>query len=768
MKKTIILLLRFMFVFSAILFIRINHHIYAKSQTENSAYDTSITLTSVDDFSTLDFSLVTNEYNDVIVKALDNDTHCSMNTTYFNTYFVEIKKHTVCYEEVDQVIYGIYYYNTESILYTYNIRTKEYNEISIKATIYDIAYYDEKIILVGKENNDACIYNFQKNLLLINKKCFGGKGYESFSKTFIIDDYLLILGVKDAYSEGSCFSHVGNPNERKVFLIKVNKKLEVVNDLYVNEHTIDESIVDCYCSDEYISFLVRDDTDVYHQYVTNHNLEVILKVDLNDFFPTSIYIIPYQTKEYLVMYVYIIDKKLYLGTLDNHTIHTTYLGDYFEIYSLDIKKGNLEIVIKDNNQIKTLTVKEYHVNKLEPFHYDNLVIDYKSTDHFDISSYFEELEFVFDDNKNAYINYQKSGTYQATYTANKRDGTNISIETDYIIPTFINIVHLGVYHTGYQLLFNDTVLVDDEKVYNGHCLQKEGCHFIKHMIGDKTTEYMIYVFDKENTDYFIDMSNNYQNTSYTIYPGTIFYYQLEITSPKEIKEVIINKKSHPFIYRNNLILIPIYATIPGNIDTYHLSKIIYDDLTIVTLNETFSVRTLNDPFQIEVSLSDEDIIYNFKNNKNCLVDLVSRTYQNDTLQEEIHYKIQSQKIVIPKSLSKTIIYARYTLGDETIYEVEVFSLMGVAKGKKDVCLDLVFSRSDDDLTMKVQGTHQSKIKINDITIQKQNLTQSFLVEENKTIIYITITLSAIILTLFIIYLVVKLIQKQRRIKNYNS
>lgn len=765
MKKNIILLLRFIFVFVTILFIKTNHHIYAKSEIENSAYDRSISITSVDDFSTLDFSLTTNEYNDVIVSALDNDTHCSMNTTYFNTYPVEIKKHTVCYEVVDQVIYGIYYHNVESILYTYNIKTKEYNEISIEATIYDITYYDEKIVLVGQENNDACIYNFQKNLLLINKKYFGGNGYESFSKTFVIDEYLLILGVKDAYSKGSCFSHVGNLDEQKVFLIKVNEKLEVVNDFYINENTIAESIMDCYCNSEYISFLVKDDTNVYHQYVINHNFEVILKVDLNNFFPTSIYIIPHQTKEHLVMYLYTIDKKLYLGTLDNNTIHTTYLGDYFEIYSLDIKKGNLEIVIKDNNQIKMLTVKEYHMNKLEPFYYNQFVTDYKSTYHLDISSYFEELELVFDDNKNAYMNYQKSGTYQATYIANKLDGTNISIETDYIIPTFINIVHLGVYQTGYQLLFNDTVLVDDERVYNGDCLQKEGRHLVKHIIGDTTTEYVIYVFSKENTECFIDMSNHYQNTAYTIYPGTIFYYQLEITSPKGIKDVIINKKSHSFICRDNLILIPINGTIPGNIEIYHLSKIIYDDLTSVSLNETFSVRTLNNPFQIEARLQDEDIIYNFKNNKNCLIDLVSRTYQNEMLQEEVHYKIQSQKIVIPKSLSKTIVYARYTLGDQIIYEVELFSLMGIAKGKKDVCLDVVFTRNDDDLTMKVQGTHQSKIKINDITIQKQNLTKSFLVEENKTIIYIAIVLSAIIILLFITYFVVKLIQKQKRFKN---
>lgn len=769
MKKKIFLLLRFTIalIFSTILFVESNQLMYAKSKTDISVSCETLSNSSQNG-SIFNFSLTTSEYDDVIVKTLDNDTHCSMNTTYFNAYSVEIKKHTVCYEVVDQVIYGIYYFNTESILYTYNLKTKEYEEMPIKATIYDITCYDEKIILVGRENNDACIYSFQKNLLLINKKCFGGKGYESFSKIFVIDENLLILGVKDAYSESSCFAHVGNPNERKCFLIKVNRKLEVADAFYINENTIDECIVDCYCDNKYISFLVKDDEDSYHQYVINYDFEVVLKIDLGNFFPTSIYIIPYQNKENLVMYLYVVDKKLYLGTLDNNTIHSTYLGDYFNIYSLDIKKGNLEVVIKENYQIQTLTIKEYHINKLEPFYYNALVTDYKSTFHLDISSYFEDLSFVFDDTKNSYINYQKSGIYQATYTSNKLDGTSISIVTDYVIPTFINIVDSGVYKTNYQLLFNDTVFIDNERVYNGDFLKNEGKHRIKHIVGDTTTEYVIYVFDKENTDYFVDMSNNYRNTTYTLYSGKMFYYQLEITSPKAIKEVIINKKSHPFVYQDNLILIPIYATLPGNIATYHLSEIVYSDLTSVKLNETFDVRTLNDPFQIEVSLQDEDIMYNLKNNRNCLVDLVSRTYQNETLQEEVHYKIQNQRITIPQSLSQMTLHARYTLGDQTIYEVELLSFSGLAKGKKEVYIDLVFSKNDDGLTIKVQGTHQSKIKLENVTIQKQNLTQSFLIEENKTIIYITIISSTVIIMLFTIYFVIKLIKKQRRAKNCNS
>lgn len=718
--------------------------------------------------SVLEFAWITNEYEENIVKVLDNDTHCSMNRTYFNAYHIVINKHTICYQVVGQVIYGIYYEGVQSVLYMYHINTKEYQEIHIDATIYDITYYDEKLLLVGKEKEDACIYSFQKNLFFINKKCFGGKKEEAFYRVFVMQDYVFIFGEKDAYSEESCFSHVGNPGERKAFLIKVNEKLEIIDDFYINEGTRDEWVVDYYCTGNQISFLIRDDTNTYHQYIVNTQFEVSLKVDLNHFFPTTIYLIPHQTKENEVLYLYELDKTLYLGALDDHTIQSTYVGEYFDVYSLDIRQGNLEMIVKDNNQIKQCIVKEYHINTCNPFYYNEALMDYKSTTHFDIESYFEELSFVFDETKNSYINYQKSGTFQATYIANKLDGTTISIETDYIIPTFINIVNNGVYPTDFQLLFNDIVVVDNKRMYNGESLEEEGKHRIQHRVGEVITEYVIYVFDKENADYLIDMRNHYQDTMYTLFIGNLFYYQLEMSSPKEIKEVIVNGESHPFVYQDCLILIPIYATTPGKVDTYRISKINYVDQTSTELDVVFTVRTLCDPFQIDVDLQEDELIYQLKNNQNCLVDLVSRTYQNDVLQEEVHYNIQTQKLPLPTKKANLVLYARYTLGNQTIYEVELFSFTGMVKGKKEAYIDIAFVKHDEDLTMKIQGIRQNKIEIDDITIQKQNITKSFLMEENQTIMYIAVVASIIISILWMIFCIIQSVKKSRKTKTSRS
>lgn len=119
--------------------------------------------------STMNTTIITTEYQEAIVRAIDNDTVCSMNQTYYNQYHVVIDKPTICYSVVNTTIYGIYYSGTRSILYAYNMSDKSYIEETIYATIYDMIYYDEKLVLVGNENEDACLYNYQKNLTLINK-----------------------------------------------------------------------------------------------------------------------------------------------------------------------------------------------------------------------------------------------------------------------------------------------------------------------------------------------------------------------------------------------------------------------------------------------------------------------------------------------------------------------------------------------------------------------------------------------------------------------
>lgn len=709
--------------------------------------------------STMNTTIITTEYQEAIVRAIDNDTVCSMNQTYYNQYHVVIDKPTICYSVVNTTIYGIYYSGTRSILYAYNMSDKSYIEETIYATIYDMIYYDEKLVLVGNENEDACLYNYQKNLTLINKKCFGGDGYESFTKVISFHGKLLIFGLKDAFSSSSCFLNVGNSGDLKSFVIIIDEKNEIEKQLYVNENTSNETIVDVKCDDLFCSFLVKDDKDTYHQYKISDDLSVELKVDLNSFQPNLISIIP-NVKDYPVIYLYTKGKSLYLGLLEEKTIHPIYIGDYDYFYCLDIRKGKLEILLKDNQRVKQLIVDEYHINAIHDFYYNEFTLDYKNTNHFNVSSYFEDLTFIFDEQLNSYIDYQSSGNYVASYSAKRLDGSLLTVETNYVIPPFVNIIDGGVYDTQFPLLFTDTLYVDDEKKSNGDRILTTGKHILKHITKEKTEYYTIYVYEEGSTT-----NQNYLETDFTIFYPTTFYFKMSLDEEKEIESIIVNHKSHPFVLENGMIYIPIHATTPGNIDIYTINSIIYSDHRIDDIDKTFTVRTLYQPCIIETSYEDKSIIYQLKDANHVVLDIVIKTYQNDQLIGDVHYPLNHISYVVPKTLSKVIFYIRYCLGDKEIFEVELGSFLISAKGKKDNYIYFEIEKDDEEASIKVYPIYHKNMNIEEVIVQDKNLTNAYIIEENRVIIYITIITSILMIICIAMYFIIKMSKKRKCILN---
>ncbi len=710
------------------------------------------------------------EYDEAIVRALDNDTLCSMKKTYFTKYNVVIEKPTICYVVEENTIYGIYYQNTTSVLYSYHIGNKTYLETPVDATIYDIGYFDERLILVGTSKNDAILYRYQKNLMLINKKCFGGKGYESFIKIIPTVSKMILFGSKDAFSESSCFYNVGNINERKTFVVSIDQEDEIVDQLYINEQTQEETLQDVYYNNHTTYFLIKDSQDIYHQYQINENLEVELKSDLDEFNPTYILQIRNEKKGW-ISYIYTKGENLYVGTL-NYTqnkgsVETIEIGKYPFFYSSKIQNGKLEVLLKESNQVKKLTIDEYHIDYLNDFYYNNQndynhLEDYKSTSHFQVSSYFQNFTFLYDETQNAYIDFQKSGTYQATYVATKQDKSKLYIQTNYIIPSFINIINEGVYPSNFKLLFTDVLYVDGEKKYNGDVITTPGKHLITHLVDGETYTYTIYIFDKG-----VATIHNHQETDFTLATPSTFYFQLQTkklqaNSAKVVKEVVVNHHPVLFTQKGSIIYIPITTTTSGTIETYTIDKIIYQEGTSEDLNIFFTVRTLYEPPIVEAGYENEEMTYAIKKGKYTLLDIVIRTYQNDQLVDDTHYPLDHFSYIILPTSSLIKIYVRYSLGNKTIEEIELARFLAHSTNQKGLSIHFEVENKEDDWAIKIKDTHQKKLEVEEAYLNEQNITPLYQKNENRIIIYISLISSSLIIVAIITILFVK---KRRQKKN---
>ncbi len=703
------------------------------------------------------------EYDEAIVRALDNDTLCSMKKTYFTKYDVVIEKPTICYIVEENTIYGIYYQNTTSVLYSYHIGNKTYLETSVDATIYDIGYFDGRLILVGTSKDDAILYRYQKNLMLINKKCFGGKGYESFIKIIPTTSKMILFGLKDAFSESSCFYNVGNINERKTFVVSINQEDEIVDQLYINEQTQEETLQDVYYNNHTFYFLIKDSKDIYHQYQINENLEVELKIDLDEFDPTYVLQIKNEKKD-IISYIYTKDENLYIGIL-NYTqnkgnVETIEIGKYPFFYSSKIQDGKLEVLLKESNQVRKLTIDEYHIDYLNDFYYNNQndynhLEDYQSTNHFQISSYFQDLTFLYDEAQNAYIDFQKSGTYQATYVATKQDKSKLYIQTNYVVSPFINIINEGVYPSNFQLLFTDTLYVDDEKKYNGDVITTHGKHLITHLVDEETFIYTIYIFDKGAATI-----QNHQETDFTLATPSTFYFQLQTKNlqaniTKAVKEVVVNHRSALFSQKGAMIYIPITTTTSGTIETYTIDKIIYQDGTSEDLNIFFTVRTLYEPPIVEAGYENEEMMYTIKRGKYTLLDMVIRTYQNNQLIDDTHYSLDHFSYTIFPTSSLAKIYVRYSLGNKEIEEIELARFLAHSTNKKSLSIRFEVENKEDDWVVKIKDTHQKKLAVEEVYLNEQNITPFYQKNENRIIIYISLISSSLIIIAIITVLFVK-------------
>lgn len=676
-----------------------------------------------------------------ITKVLDDNVYCNNDSTIFIKEEYVLNYVIEKYVKVENDIFAIVNKNSYTLLITIDLATKEViNSINIFSNIYDLVYYNNQVYLVGEEHYDACLYIFQTQNNSLTKHIYGGDNYEAFKCIKIFNNEAYIFGEKNGISENSIFKNVGNTNDLKSFIIKINKKYEIVNECYFNEQATEETIKDIIISSSILVTLKADNKIYYYQ----------LNADLSCIKHYEVKIDNVNDVKLLLESIYLVihNNTLFLARYNENRFDLTKLLDINSYNYTLIKESCLQILKVESDIIKQYNIFEYHYIYKNPFIYQYPYDDYQSTNHFYIESYFGSLKFEYDSDKNQYIDLHKSNNYVATYK--EKNYTFLEIKTDFIVKPFINIINNGIYNLGHILMFTDDAYLNGEKIINGEQLMDIGTYEITHL----NNKYIIHVVD--NT--LINLEDNYLIADSLIKKDEVSTYSIKLNTKKLVIDVIVNNESHPFYQIDS----DLYIDFKNNskITQYHIEKIIFEDGISLIINRHYTIKTINEAPIISLEQSNNNIYYDIKDIDNTIFDVVIKKYQDNVCIEEINTYLKNTNINLTKENIKYQIILRYYLGTDEIEEVELANIVG-SKTSSNPIINISFEKNDNSINkIYLSISPIEKTKITSFLALSVDLSNYFIHYENKLIKYISLILSLALITLIIVFAIRRYFKKK--------
>lgn len=679
---------------------------------------------------------------------IDDETWNIYDQTYFNRYDIVLNGITKKYFVFQDKLYILFQDSGNSYLKKVNLLDNSEKEVLILGTLYDMVFYNDVLYIIGSIDDDAIIYMYNLELDYLTKYQYGGEKNEFFTNIKIINDSIYLFGLKDAISKDSPFANVGNTEEIKPFVVKLNKKMKIEKGFYINEGTPREEITSLLTKDKYMYFIIRTDDDKYYQYILNQNLEVVEKYPLN-FYDNISQITLLDTKTIKDEKIYVCQSgdKLYYIIFTNQ-IHYSYLikENVQNIYFCQIKNGKLDIYYSADKMMKNIKISEYHILYLSEKQVYYQDTNYNSTSHFLVKSYFEDLRFVYDEELNEHIKLNQSQITNATYSALSESGEKIIIQTPYRVHPYINIINNGLYTKGYTMLFSDDVYLNGEKIYNGEVLSQNGIYEVVQVINQKNGEqtrnnYTIYVYD----EYYKDFNINYLHSMIDLNPGEEYYYEIKLSNNKQVREIIIDNETYPFIQNNEIVSVCFKAADCCMIEEYHLDKLVFQDNTELSLDDTIKIRTKKQAPTIDIYYQEENIIYNIDDKDKTIVDVKVKYYQDNLLIKEEMTYLNPYKIVLPTQKTEVEIYLLYDDGTVDIKEELIFELEGLSDKKEKNIFQINYNISDTVKQISFSNFDSNKTTINASSILGMSLSNIFVKEDNSWFINIVIFSTSILL-----------------------
>ena len=617
-------------------------------------------------------------------------------------------------------------------LYIVNLNLLSVKEYEVELGIKSI-YVDEYIYLVGNKND-------KPSILLLNQKgefektmTYEGEGYAQFESIHKIEDKFLITGSKDAFFEHPDFLKVGNKNEIKSFLFIIDKTLQKIDEYYFNEYFEHETIISIGVDKNINIILQTEDNSFFYRFDKNLNLQEHIYLDDN---------FHYSYIPNLLDEVLLIRKEL------NQFAIGIYTNTFEPLYQVSFPLKNYSlydggIAFTYNNCLNIFS--EYHINKNETFILSKLDYNIDSTNHLDISSYFEELSFNLDHFTPFHI-YMINGEYQAIYRAVNKCGRTINIQTDVIVKDFVNIIDGGIYNVNTKLQFFGNATLNNENINNGYTLKETGQYeLVLTNVNGLSKIYHFEVIDgyyKDNDHYVID-------TDYILNPNEEIIIEYYLDDEYQVNHFIINNQEYSnFEQVGNKVLLKLSSSSHFNYEVFKIQSMVLEEANI-SLNESISLLTKKLSPLIDVYTISNHSLYEihlaYQDKDDSFVDLCFIDQDNNRRRTYL-----KNSTLISNSASLVL---QYELGDGVIQEEEIFSFIG-----EEVKLSV--ENQNEEIIIKVYPNKTIK----SINVNNNNIYEKSNDNINLYILIISVGSSlVVILTTIFVLLLKKKIRKVNRI-----
>lgn len=601
------------------------------------------------------------------------------------------------------------YICSKNKIYIIDLNLLSFNTYETDLEIEDFTI-NEYIYLIGSKNKNPKIIVLSKEGDLLKEKEYSGDGYGKFKYIKDTNNELIVILEKDAFFTNDEFLKVGSKNDIKSVVIKLSKTLEIIEIYYFNEYKEKEEVTSLLC-DQTIKLMLYTQNE-YFLYEFDFDLNLLKRQIIETKYDS--YLVDNISGDDLILTKYTngFDINLFNNDLNINVYHSDKCLVNFDV----VDEG---IVFSYSDFISLYS--EYHIEKSETLILDKLYYDINSTNHFKVSSFFEILDFS-QDYITPYHQHMMSGSYDATYVAKNKYGSNIYISTPVIIKDYVNIINKGIYKTGTKLFFFGKAYLNGEVINNGHSLSEEGEYEL--VLEDINKNKKVYSF-KVVDDYYKDNDHFVMDVDYKVKKSDFIELNIETDNPSLVNTVIIDDLEYnDFIVTDNTIKVMIKPSDSFGYFTKTINSIKVDDY-FIPINKTFSYLVLKDipTLDIKTTLVNDEY----------LIDIYYIDYNNSFV--DIYFDKQTK-----------VFYYTYELGDGILYKQEIAHV-----DDENVLYQVI--KDDSKITIKINAKTINNLYINneDVYIKDNN-------QINKIIFLFSISSTVIIAILLLITLIIKRIK----------
>jgi len=444
----------------------------------------------------------------------------------------------------------------------------------------------------GKDlaQTDAVIMILGSDLSMSDVWIYGGNNHERFTAINYIGGNFLLTGEKSSIGSGD-FSNIGQENQEKVFVTKIDQSGQIINTMYFDhggtyEYSFSSIILDAYI---YVSVYIEDTEENYIYKVNSQSFTIEWGIEISDSAQQylSLSKLVKASESSVVIVGSDINGKLALhaiSALDGDFLGYTGVDISFHLSFAEIRNGVLRLV-GDNIEVvnnkteyfaKVITLEQYKVEKNIEKVCSRILCNLDKNDNVEVSSWFGSVTFL---GRTLPSEFSQNihGTYEMDYLYALPSNRQITIESSLSVVFYSNIIEDGVYGLGFKVHFTGTGTLNGNSFISGRGINTPGNYQLvtKDNLGIDTIinftieDGIIYSGDN-NTVWNIECEKN-----------ELLEVKIHINNPDslEILNVIINQTSYDnFILSEDYqtISIEIIAPAVSGLALYLIDKVEYD------------------------------------------------------------------------------------------------------------------------------------------------------------------------------------------------